>query len=331
MNVDQLSLIVPSSLPPEQLVPLARAAERSGVRRLWLAEDCFFSGGVASSAAALAATDQLQVGCGIFGAATRHPAILAMEIATLARLHPGRFVPGIGLGAAVWLEQMGVLPAKPLTAVREATTAIRRLLAGEVVSTKGAVFSFDNVQLAAPPSPAPPLYVGVLNAKALEAAGELADGVLLSVLASEEYIHRAAACVAAGAARAGRAAPPLTAYAISSIAHDGAAARAAVRDITAFYLMAGAGSLLTTSLDIDDMVTTTLARGGVDGLAGALDDELIDRLTISGSPTHCAARVHALLEAGADEVALYLYPSDHAIDQIDSMLGEVLDHQLTTP
>jgi 5,10-methylenetetrahydromethanopterin reductase len=324
MTEHRLSLVVPSSLPPEQLVAVAQAAERSGVGRLWLAEDCFFAGGIAASATALAVTDRIEVACGILGAVGRHPALMAMEVATLLRLHPDRFIPGVGLGAQVWLQQMGIMPAKPLTAVREATSALRALLGGESLTRTGVVFSFDGVALAAPPASVPPIFLGVLNPTALEAAGEIADGVLLSVLASEEYIGRAAHHVAAGAARTNRPSPAISTYAIASISDDPTAARQAVRHITAFYLMAGAGSLLTSCLDIDDWVALTLANGGVDGLAEALDDDLIDRLTVTGTPSQCEARIRALLAAGAEEVVLYLYPSSDATRQIDTYVADLV-------
>jgi 5,10-methylenetetrahydromethanopterin reductase len=321
MSERRLSLVIPSSLPPEQLVAVARAAERSGVDRLWLAEDCFFAGGIAASAIALGATERIQVACGILGAVARHPAVMAMEVATLARVYPSRFIPGVGLGAQVWLQQMGILPARPLTAVREATSALRALLGGQTLTRTGSVFSFDGIALAAVPAQVPPIFVGVLNPRALEAAGEIGDGVLLSVLASDEYIRRAAHHVAAGATRSDRRPPPIAAYAIASIDPDPAVAREAVRHITAFYLMAGAGSLLTSCLDIDEWVSGTLASGGVDALAAQLDDDLIDRLTVAGTPAGCEARIRQLFAAGADEVALYLYPSSGAVDQIDAHIA----------
>jgi 5,10-methylenetetrahydromethanopterin reductase len=117
--------------------------------------------------------------------------------------------------------------------------------------------------------------------------------------------------------------PPVTVYALASIADDESTAREALRGVVAFYLMAGAGSLLTSCLGLDDWLASELAAGGVDGLAAQLDDSLIDRLTIAGTPAQCATRVRGMVSAGADEVALYLYPSEHAVDQVGGLLDEV--------
>jgi 5,10-methylenetetrahydromethanopterin reductase len=73
----------------------------------------------------------------IFTADRPSEALPAMEIATLARLHPGRSVAGIGHGVPGWMEQIGALPDKPVRALEETARGIRRLLAGERVSTTG--------------------------------------------------------------------------------------------------------------------------------------------------------------------------------------------------
>ena len=108
-----------------------------------MAEDYFEHGGVASVAAALAATNRLPIGLGVVAAPVRHPAVTAMEFATLAGVHPGRLMVGIGHGSPGWMDQMGLRPASPLGLLREAATAVRRLLAGEEITE--AVLQGDGV------------------------------------------------------------------------------------------------------------------------------------------------------------------------------------------
>jgi alkanesulfonate monooxygenase SsuD/methylene tetrahydromethanopterin reductase-like flavin-dependent oxidoreductase (luciferase family) len=85
-----VGLVLGSEIPPERIAGMARTAERSGFGELWLAEDCFFTGGISGAAIALGATETMPIGVGVVSAVTRHPAILAMELATLARAFPGR-------------------------------------------------------------------------------------------------------------------------------------------------------------------------------------------------------------------------------------------------
>ena len=197
-----VGLVLGSLLPPEDLTEAARAGERLGFGQLWMAEDCFFAGAVSGAAVVLGATERIPVGLGIVNAMVRHPALLAMELATLARTHPGRLVPAVGLGLPVWLRQLGLYPASPLGAMRDCVGSVRRLLAGEEISESGPSFHFERVQLSFPA--AMPLYMGVMGPKMLELSGEIADGTVLSVLASPAYVAWARERIAAGARRAGR-------------------------------------------------------------------------------------------------------------------------------
>lgn len=143
----KLGVIFTADRPPEALAAFAAAAESAGLDELWLCEDCFLAGGIAASATALAATQRITVGLGIMPAVFRNPAAAAMEIATLARLHPNRFIAGLGHGVPAWMDQIGALPAKPVRALEETATAIRRLLAGERVTTEGDYVNLNDVRL----------------------------------------------------------------------------------------------------------------------------------------------------------------------------------------
>src|SRR5436190_24060822 len=96
----RVGLLLGSGTPPELRAPMSAVGEGLGFSERWISEDCFYTGGVSGAAIALSATSRIQVGLGLVSAVVRHPAVLAMECATLARAFPGRFRPGIGLGLA---------------------------------------------------------------------------------------------------------------------------------------------------------------------------------------------------------------------------------------
>src|SRR5262249_47582441 len=149
--VTKLGVVFTADRPPEELVPFATAAETAGLDELWLWEDCFFAGGIAGGAAAPAPPTPVTVALGVRPAVFRNPVASAMEIATLARLHPGRFIAGLGHGVPAWMDQIGALPAKPVRALEETTQSVRRLLAGERFSVEGDHVSLRDVQLEQPP------------------------------------------------------------------------------------------------------------------------------------------------------------------------------------
>lgn len=178
-------------LPPEQLRDLAQTAEESGLDDLWVWEDCFKQSGVAAASAALAWTSRLRVGIGLMPAPLRNVALTAMEITTLARLFPGRLVPGIGHGVQLWMDQVGGKVASPLTLLREYATALKALLAGEEVTVDGRYVQLDKVKLDWPVDPPPPLAMGGEGPKSVALAGELADAYLFSAVRDDDELRAA--------------------------------------------------------------------------------------------------------------------------------------------
>jgi alkanesulfonate monooxygenase SsuD/methylene tetrahydromethanopterin reductase-like flavin-dependent oxidoreductase (luciferase family) len=189
--------------PPERLREVVEAAEAAGVAELWLWEDCFWEGGLTAATVALASSERLRIGIGLLPVALRNPAVVAMEIATLARLFPDRFVPGLGHGVLDWMGQVGARAESPLTLLREYTAAVRDLLHGRRVDLDGRYVRLDGVALDRPVQP-PPLLLGARGPKTLRLAGELADGVILDAAATPEDLRAACVEVDAGRAAAGR-------------------------------------------------------------------------------------------------------------------------------
>src|ERR1017187_9175265 len=106
--VPTMGLVLGGSMEPERIVPLAKLAESVGFEEMWLTEDYFFTGAISAAASVLQATDKVTAGYGIVSALVRHPAALAMELATTYRMYPGRLRAGVGLGLPAWLSQMGL-------------------------------------------------------------------------------------------------------------------------------------------------------------------------------------------------------------------------------
>jgi alkanesulfonate monooxygenase SsuD/methylene tetrahydromethanopterin reductase-like flavin-dependent oxidoreductase (luciferase family) len=174
-----LAAIFPPTQAPERLGAVAAAAEAAGLPELWVWEDCFFQSGIAPATAILAATSHVRVGIGLLPVPLRNVALTAMEIATVARLFPGRLVAGVGHGVLDWMTQVGASVSSPMTLLREYTVALYALLQGEAVTTHGRYVHLEGVALDWPPSVVPPLLVGGIRPRTVGLAGELADGLIL--------------------------------------------------------------------------------------------------------------------------------------------------------
>ncbi len=306
MDGNRLGLVLGSAMPPEQLVPAAVEADQLGLDELWFSEDCFFTGGISAASAALAATSRIGVGLGIVSAMLRHPALLAMEVATMARAFPGRVSAGIGLGVPAWLRQVGRSPRSSLGAMTECVTAVRRLLAGETLTVTGAEFSFDGVALAHPPVGSVQLYLGVSGPRMLALSGEIGDGTILSVGGGVKYLAWAREQIDAGRRKAGRTGRHrITAFALYAVDPDRQRARDEVRGPLAFYASAGGVNAMTEVEGTSQALRQMLGRGGVDAVAREMPGNWLEDLSVSGTPEDCARAIRAMYAAGADSVALF--------------------------
>jgi alkanesulfonate monooxygenase SsuD/methylene tetrahydromethanopterin reductase-like flavin-dependent oxidoreductase (luciferase family) len=186
-----VGIVFRPQLPPERLRGFLSEAEAGGLDDVWLWEDCFGEGGLTTAAAALCWTGSARIGLGLMPVPFRNPALAAMEIATLARLFPGRFVPAAGHGVLGWMEQVGARASSPMTLLREWVTAVRSLLHGQTVTVTGEYVRLDRVALDWPPMDVPPLLVGARGPKTVALAGELADGMVLDAGFTPDGVRQA--------------------------------------------------------------------------------------------------------------------------------------------
>jgi len=316
-----------SEIPPSQLIEVCQRAEDSGFHETWVSEDCFFRGGISSAAIALQATQKLTVGIGILAAVTRHPAIAAIEISTLAEAFPGRIRVGFGTGLPLWMQQMGLKTKSPLGALRETLTNVRRLLNGEILKETDGNFIFEDVSIRYP-VPDVPLYTGVIGAKGLTLSGEIADGTIISVNAGPKYLVAARDFIAAGQANANRQGThQLPTYVLCMAAKDRLAARKIARETLGFFFEMGGSSLMTDTYGISEQLTDMLSRGGGKVVAEEMPDEWIDWFAVAGEPDECVERIRALYAAGATSVMLAPYPPGDTLAQID-FIGEAIISRL---
>ncbi|KUM88723.1 MULTISPECIES: LLM class flavin-dependent oxidoreductase [Streptomyces] len=202
-----LGAVFRPQLPPERLRALARLADERGLEELWLWEDCFREGGISTAAAALAWTERVRIGVGLLPVPLRNVAITAMEAATLHRMFPGRAALGIGHGVQDWMGQVGARAESPLTLLREHLLALRALLAGERVTTRGRYVTLDDVALDWPPAGPVEVLTGATGPRTLRLSGEAADGTVLTAGTPPEGVRRARRLIDEGRLKAGRTQP----------------------------------------------------------------------------------------------------------------------------
>ena len=302
---------------PEHLPDFARRAEAAGFDELWVVEDCFYAGGIASAAVALACTDSITVGLGIMPAVVRNPVFAAMEIATLAGLYPGRFLPGFGHGMAGWMRQIGAFPASQLTALEEVTVTTRAILTGERLTFAGEYVQLDRAELVHPPEQVPPILLGVRGPKSLALSGRVADGTILAEYSSPAYVSWAAEQIATGKRAAGQDRDHrLTVFAFAEAASSTAAAYQRLRPTIASAIASGKIDAHLEPMGILPQVREFLQGGGQAPLETAMRDDWIDHLAIAGTSESWDRAIRRYGEAGADSVVLVPLP-DKGLDEVE--------------
>jgi alkanesulfonate monooxygenase SsuD/methylene tetrahydromethanopterin reductase-like flavin-dependent oxidoreductase (luciferase family) len=316
--------------------PLMRAidgsvlADKLGYDSAWFGEDYFYWGGIATGTAVAERTENLSIGLGILTPLTRHPALTVMETAALDHISNGRLVMGYGAGVRYWMSQMKLDYSSPMTAMREAVDASRRLYQGETISSDGRFYSFDNVKLNFDVYRSdPPIYLGVEGPKMLTLSGEIADGTVLSVLASPGYIAWAWERVREGCAISGRdpAQHKMVVYVIFAMDDDGAAAKDAVRTTIAEYLGAG-GRPVPISIHggVPDETMIEMGRIYREGRfpTELVTDEIVRGCSIAGTPDECKASIQAMIDAGADEIVFIPFPPEKTEESVERIAKELL-------
>jgi F420-dependent oxidoreductase-like protein len=265
-------------------------------------------------------TTRIRVGTSIVPVFARSPANVAMTALNLDRMSEGRFFLGLGTSGRLVVEDLhGEAFRKPLTRMREYIDILRKASRGEMLDHDGEVFHTKRFRLRVPPYRGHlPIYIAALSPPSLRLTGELADGWLPIFLAPSRMAP-AVAEIEAGARAAGR---TLSDIAISPqvsiyVTDDVAAARDRERPHIAFYI-GGMGVFyheymhrLGFGAEADRVQAAYRGRDR-EGAARLVTDEMVDAMTILGSPRQCREQLQRFFDVGVQEVRLVFNEPDKA-------------------
>jgi len=287
---------LPRNLPADRIVDFAVAAERLGFDELWIVEDCFFRGGVAQAAVALARTSTIHVGIGILPAAARNAAFATLEANTLAELFPGRVTIGVGHGMPGWMRQVGAWPASPLTMLEETIGAMVALLDGKSVSAEGRYVRLRDVALENAADARPLVLAGVRGPKSLAVSGRVADGTVLAEPVTPEYLATVQRQI--DASRPHR----IVAYNVAAVHPDAGIARDHARGALSWVGEPDGRVHIDPLPFAEEFFALRETVETPEQFAAALPDEWVDQLAVVGTADSARARRDRLHAAGAHSV-----------------------------
>ena len=301
---------LPEDFP--EFVACVQLAEASGYDRAWVVDSQMLWEDVwVYITRALLSTERIQLGVGVANPLTRHYTVTASTAATLAQLHPGRVVLGLGRGDSA-VRTLG-LKQVATRKFAEVVPRIRALLAGDEV-----VADEIPIRIRWATGEHVPIGIAATGPRNLRLAGALADIAMLQVGASPAAVRWAIEQVRAGAADAGRDPDEveIAAFCGMWVSDDLDESREETRWAAACAAN-HVGDVMTRVLDHgmpEELTRLVEARtqaydyyeGHLDSSAehtGWLTPELIDDFAITGPPDRCLARIQELADCGVDEIS----------------------------
>ena len=309
------------------LIAVAQEADRLGYDSFWTGESW---GRDAFTVLTMLAcnTERIGLGTGIVTVYSRTPGLVAQSIASLDRISGGRAILGLGASGRIVIEDWhGVKFDHPVSRTREYIDIVRMALAGERVNYEGRFYNLKRFRMGVSPVQSQiPVYVASLGQRNLQLTGELANG-WLPIWMHREHLPKIKQPLVEAATAAGRSVSDIiTAPQILCCATDNGdeleSATAQARAHMAFYI----GGMGQYYYDLfcrygyqvaGDAVRTAWAEGDRSKAAAAITDEMVDQITVIGSPSECRDKMTGFRANGVD-MPIVAFP--HGTNR-DTMLG----------
>ncbi len=295
----------------------AQYAEQRGFEAVWQAESRLVRDAIVPMAAFAAVTSQVKIGSGVINNWTRNIGLLAATFLTLDDLAPNRIICGLGAWWDPLAKQVGVERRKPIKAMRETIEVMKRLLNMERVTYHGEFHHVDDIELDVVHGRREPrnvpIYIGATHMGMMELAGEIADGVVLNYCVPPAYNQEALRHIEIGAQKAGRTLDDIDRpqLIVCSVNPDHKAAVQAAKELLTQYLAQqphiaeASGTDPQTIQKIQSILGWPATREQIHEAMHYVPNELIERITASGTPDEVRAKVEEYSHNGCTCPILY--------------------------
>ncbi|MCA1953537.1 MAG: LLM class flavin-dependent oxidoreductase [Anaerolinea sp.] len=292
-------------------------AEQHGFEAVWQAESRLVRDAIVPMAAYAAVTEKLKVGSGVINNWTRNIGLLAATYLTLDDLAPNRIICGIGAWWDPLARNVGIDRKKPLLAMRETVTVMRRLLNMERVTFEGEFVHVQGIELDVVHGRREPrnvpIYIGATGDQMMEMTGEIADGAVLNYCVPPEYNHKALELLEKGARKAGRTLDDIDRpqLVVCSVDHDHDRAIDTTRELLTQYLAQqphiakASGVSMDVVAEIQSILGWPATHEQIQKAKHLVPEDLILRITASGTPDEARAKVKEYVANGCTCPILY--------------------------
>ena len=292
-------------------------AEKKGFEAVWQAESRLVRDAIVPMAAYAAVTEKIKVGSGVINNWTRNIGLLASTFLTLDDLAQDRVICGIGAWWDPLAMNVGISRKKPLKAMKETVEVLRRLLNLERVTYHGEFHHVDGIELDVVHGRREPrnipIMIGATGPKMMELTGEIADGAVLNYCVPPEYNDRAMDLLSAGAKKSGRTIDDIDRpqLIVCSVDHDHDAAIDTTKMLLCQYLAQqphiakASGVSNDVVAEIQSILGWPATHEQIEKAKHLVPDDLVYRITASGSPEVAREKVQEYINRGATCPILY--------------------------
>lgn len=285
----------------------ARRAEELGYDGIFLGESHLSSIDSFQTLASCAMiTKRVLLGIAVTNLIFRHPTVIAGAAASLNEISKGRAIMGLGTGdGPVYSQGLKALPMKQF---EEGIRLIRRLVQGQ-----RAEFPTGSIGLGFTINQAAPIYVSAEGPKGLMLAGRSADGVILGTGFDLKVYDWAKQKIREGAAETGRKESDvkIIAAGMLCVRDDGNEARKIVRNRIANRAHHNFRFTYET-VPPEELAGVKKFVAGFDVMKpmeervdpDLVNDYLVHRFSIAGTPKECIERIEELKAAGVEHLML---------------------------
>ncbi|NLW72844.1 MAG: LLM class flavin-dependent oxidoreductase [Chloroflexi bacterium] len=296
---------------------IARYAEGKGFDGIWQAESRLVRDAIVPMAAYAAVTERIHIGSGVINNWTRNIGLLASTFLTMDDLAPNRIICGIGAWWDPLAKNVGINRTKPLQAMEETITVMKKLLNMERVTFEGEFVNVHGIELDVVHGRREPrnvpIYIGATGDKMIQMTGRIADGIVMNYCVPVEYNDQAIEQLMIGLKQSGRSLedfdrPQLV---VCSVDEDHDKAIDTTRELLTQYLaqqphIAKASGV---SMDVVEKIQSILGwpatHEQIMAAKHLVPEDLIHRITASGTPAEARAKVQQYIDHGCTCPILY--------------------------
>ncbi|MHA2364988.1 MAG: LLM class flavin-dependent oxidoreductase [Candidatus Hodarchaeales archaeon] len=317
-----MGLYLQDKHPIREGIKYAQLAEKHGFEQVWQAESRLAREATIPLAAIATVTSKIKIGTGVISMWTRNIGLMAVTFSTLNELAPNRVMCGLGAWWEPLASKVGVNRVKPLKAMREIVTNIKKLYQMENVTFEGEFVNIKGIELDivhGERTPLPiPVYVGATGDKMLKLAGRIGDGVLLNYLVSPLYNEKALNLIEEGAKLRNLTLDDIDRpqLVVVSLDEDADVAINKARELVTQYLgqqpHIGKASGVPTSLldDIGKILTWPATPDQIKKAMELVPDDIVHLVSASGTKEDCKIKVAEYIKNGCTCPVMYPLADD---------------------